>query len=313
MVATTFFFFLNNMHISLFVCHVCFNQKIGRPWTHFPQWSQVVEGVLGSLELLRVKDCDIIAHSYGTAVANRVMRKLCGQSNCSCNGGENGGGSIPAPAPPPPVSSASSFKTGMAAQASSPSPSPSSPASLVAVVPPPSSPRLVVGFLGLVDPIVLGGASCGLVGVINQHGPDLSFAFAANRAGVTNLEVFDYDPTSFGQCCGHNHKGGNGGGEGGEGSEEAVRGVGVYLSEGDVLVDPALAKHILNKHLPPAAVTCVVDDAPLSPHGRWLVEMWAGGGGILWHSPCATRCLALLMGGIHNGNNKKAAASEGGL
>ena len=51
-----------------------------------------------------------------------------------------------------------------------------------------------MNYLAIVDPIVLGGASCGLVGVINQGGPDLSFAFCANRAGVTFKEIIDYDP-----------------------------------------------------------------------------------------------------------------------
>jgi hypothetical protein len=35
-----------------------------------------------------------------------------------------------------------------------------------------------------------------------KKGPDLSFAFCANRAGVTPKEIMDFDPSEFGQCLG---------------------------------------------------------------------------------------------------------------
>ena len=83
-------------------------------------------------------DFDVVAHSYGTAVANRLLRELCLEHRH-----------------PPAV-----------------------PAEALRVV-----------HLELIDPIVLGGASTGLVGVINRAQPDISFGFAANRAGVTTREV----------------------------------------------------------------------------------------------------------------------------
>ena len=47
-----------------------------------------------------------------------------------------------------------------------------------------------------------GGAATGLVGIINRAKPDISFAFCANRAGVTFKESLDYNPRAHGQCVG---------------------------------------------------------------------------------------------------------------
>ena len=61
-----------------------------------------------------------------------------------------------------------------------------------------------------------------------------------------------------------------------------------------MLIDVALALHLLEQHVPSA--TCWVDSAPFSFHGRWLVEMWAGGA--TWGSHCASTCLGMLLRGI---------------
>ena len=70
----------------------------------------------------------------------------------------------------------------------------------------------------------------------------------------------------------------------------------MYISEGDVLLDVGLAKHILAKCVPHAHLE--VDPTLHSFHGRWLVELWAGGGLGFWASPCAQRCLGLLLRGL---------------
>ena len=92
---------------------------------------------------------------------------------------------------------------------------------------------------------------------------------------------------------------------------QCLGGLGVYMSEGDVLLDMDLARHILAKH-----VTCpvhvVVDRTPRSLHGRWLVELWLTGslgprlGGLLgpwlgstslvdkWVAPCTAQFLHLM-------------------
>lgn len=66
------------------------------------------------------------------------------------------------------------------------------------------------------------------------------------------------------------------------------------MSVSDVLLDIGLAEYVLEKYVPSAR--CVVDSAPFSFHGRWLVEMWLGGA--TWGSHCANRCLALLLCGL---------------
>lgn len=66
------------------------------------------------------------------------------------------------------------------------------------------------------------------------------------------------------------------------------------MSEGDVLTDVGLARHLLRKHVPSALLHA--DAAPLSFHGRWLVELTLGG--LRWGAPCASRCLAMLLRGL---------------
>ena len=67
------------------------------------------------------------------------------------------------------------------------------------------------------------------------------------------------------------------------------------MSEGDVLTDVGLARHLLRKHVPSAVLHA--DAAPMSFHGRWLVELTLGG--VRWGAPCATRCLAMLLRGLN--------------
>lgn len=44
----------------------------------FPQWSTVLRGLLASLDAAGVNGAfDLVAHSYGTVVANRLLRHLC--------------------------------------------------------------------------------------------------------------------------------------------------------------------------------------------------------------------------------------------
>mmetsp|Transcript_58467 Transcript_58467/g.117388 ORF Transcript_58467/g.117388 Transcript_58467/m.117388 type:complete len:515 (+) Transcript_58467:70-1614(+) len=217
--------------------------EVGRPWTPLPQWSDIVAGLLEGLRELEVRHCDVVAHSYGTAVANRLLRELCldrrhSSSKALGSDGEDAAESLP-----------------------------------------------VIGFLGLIDPITLGGATTGLVGIINQQGPDLSFAFCANRAGVTQKEIMDFDPTLAGQCLGRPL------------ASTSCRGAGVrvFLSEGDVLLDVPLARSILNRFVPGAVLE--VDSRPKSFHGCWLVELWMGGQW-LWEAPGASRCIGLMLHGL---------------
>ena len=107
--------------------------EVCRPWVTLPQWSMVLEGLLEGFEALGLSGCeiDVLSHSYGTAVANRLLRELCrleedkDKGERGRGGGRGGGTSGTAP------------------------------------------PR--VHFLALLDPIVLGGASTGLSGfTINQ-------------------------------------------------------------------------------------------------------------------------------------------------
>lgn len=280
--------------------------EVGRPWTKLPQWSAIVEGILLSLKQLEIRDCDLVAHSYGSAVANRLLRELCldrrfsdnsngaktssrrSTRSSSSNNGGNGNGKT------------RSSRTGSSLNGESHEDSGS---------PSPHTSGVVIGFLGLVDPITLGGASCGLVGVINEQGPDLSFAFCANRAGVTHKEILDFDPALYGQCRGR--VGSDGASKNATTSSTTTtsastgmaplpsggtgRGIGVYISEGDVLLDVALTKHILTRSVPHAHLE--VDPTPHSFHGRWLVELWAGGN-VLWSPPCSQRCLGLLFRGL---------------
>ena len=98
----------------------------------------------------------------------------------------------------------------------------------------------------------------------------MSFAFCANRAGVTNKEVLDYNPVAYGQCS---------------------KGLVSYMADGDVLLDVHLGKAILHRYAPSAEI--VVDEARIGFHGRWLVEIWSGG--LLWGAPCAQRCIDGLL------------------
>jgi hypothetical protein len=201
-----------------------------RPWVVLPQWSSVITGLKEGFKVVGLNDCeiDVLGHSYGTAVANRLLRELCTSGSEVFNEEQE----VP--------------------------------------------PR--IHFLGLLDPIVLGGASTGLSGfTINQVGPDLSFAFCGNRAGNGTKEILDYDPCINNQCMG---------------------GISVYMSAHDQLVDVDLARHILVKDVIPldsprsSHVQLCVDRTEDSFHGRWLVEIWCGG--LLWGAPCATNCLNLL-------------------
>ena len=90
--------------------------------------------------------------------------------------------------------------------------------------------------------------------MINQGLPDISFAFCANRAGVTSKEVLDYDirPALL-----PNDK----------------SSITVYVSEGDDLVDVPLARHMIGKYMPTTRVRCVVDRAKGGFHGRWLYAL----------------------------------------
>lgn len=198
--------------------------EVGRPWARLPQWSELVAGVVNGLEHeLGITKCDIIAHSYGTAVANRLLRELCLDRL--------------------------------------------------------HESKLKIQTLSLLDPIVFGGASAGLVGVINAQGPDLSFAFCANRAGVTPKEILDFDPTEYGQCLGSARR-------------KSLMGhnICVYLSKDDILVDIPLARQILNTYLKSAHLE--IDNTSNSFHGRWLVELWTGGAFLNY--PCSSRVLRLL-------------------
>jgi pimeloyl-ACP methyl ester carboxylesterase len=233
--------------------------EVCRPRVHLPQWSTVMEGMLTGFVKMGIQDCeiDVVSHSYGTAVANRLLRELCKIS------------SMP-----------SAIDTDTANKSSCQKP-----------------PR--INFLALLDPIVLGGATTGLSGfVINQVGPDLSFAFCGNRAGFSTKEILDYDPRQQGQCMG---------------------GIGVYMSENDMLVDVHLARHILENHVVPLAtrrsaednkfVQFCIDPTDNSFHGRWLVEMWCLG--VLWGAPCANRCLGLLEQKLKTADHEEALADTG--
>lgn len=233
---------LKNIFLQVEVC---------RPWAKLPQWSCIMDAMTEGLSNIGIVDCDVICHSYGTAVGNRFLRELCGsglQSNHSVRGG----------------SSASGIK---------------------------------INFMGLIDPIVFGGATTGIAGcVINQAGPDMSFAFCGNRAGFSTKEILDFDPREFGQCLG---------------------GLGVYVSSDDVLVDADLAKYVLETHvgrivsngngnsnnclisqesdpfnISDGYVHFVVDETLDSFHGRWLVEIWFAG--LITGSPCANYCAQFL-------------------
>jgi hypothetical protein len=208
--------------------------EVCHPWAVLPQWSAIIGGILTGLADLGMGECeiDLVSHSYGTAVANRLLRELCA--------GEYDRHTHP-------------------------------------------TKRLRVHFLGLLDPIVLGGATTGLSGCsINQAGPDISFGFCGNRAGHSTKEVMDYDPRLSGQCTG---------------------GIGVYMSGDDILADAGLARYVLEKENMLMPLSCksqhkdefvqfYEDSTVNSFHGRWLVEIWSLG--LLWDSPCASACMGLL-------------------
>ena len=159
---------------------------MGRPWSVLPQWSSLVAGLLEVLSGLGVRRCDVVAHSYGTAVANRLLRELCFGDHAATAAAAAGGEELdelaeprrvlrsatsaitsPAPTQHGRASGASSSSSSSLSSSSFFSSSSSGAAAAAAVR---SAAPVVVGFLGLVDPITLGGASCGLVGVINQQG-----------------------------------------------------------------------------------------------------------------------------------------------
>lgn len=224
--------------------------EVCRPWVHLPQWSTVMEGMLNGFVEMGIQNCDIdvISHSYGTAVANRLLRELCKLFSIENSDSDR------------------------------------------------HYPR--INYLALLDPIVLGGATTGLSGfLINQIGPDLSFAFCGNRAGFSTKEILDYNPRKYDQCLG---------------------GIGVYMSSNDLLVDVSLARHILETHVVPLAargsvedykfVQFCIDPTDNSFHGRWLVEMWCFG--VWWAAPCASRCLDLLMHDLNLAYPNKEAPKD---
>lgn len=212
--------------------------ECGRPWVKIPQWSEIISDMVIVLKDLGIEEFDVVAHSYGTAVANRLLRKLCATSVSRAN--QAMGALHPMPDATVPVHECGSMR---------------------------------VGFMGLIDPIVLGGASTGLVGIINALGPDICMAFCANRAGISSHEVLSFNPQVYGQCR---------------------DGVSAYFAEGDVLVDTSLARELLQNVVPKAS--CVVDRTWCSFHSRWLVELWLVGPA--WAAPCASQCLHLLLRGL---------------
>ncbi len=51
--------------------------EVCRPWATLPQWSTVVDGMLAGLASVGLNgptptEVDVVSHSYGTAVANRL-------------------------------------------------------------------------------------------------------------------------------------------------------------------------------------------------------------------------------------------------
>jgi hypothetical protein len=231
---------------------------------------------------------DLVCHSYGTAVDNRLLRELCGEK-ASLDAGRH------ASLRPPASSSSSSSSTPSHARLR-PRQSRSAAAVDQQAAGKKQAAGLRVHYAALLDPIVLGGATAGLITTINACRPDISFAYCANRAGVTVREVLDFDPRRSGQCLG---------------------GLGVYMSFDDILLDAQLASHVLNnaglahQFFPGAGgsggggsesallqdgshVQLVVDSTPRSFHGRWLLELWYLGGGVLWRSPCASKALGML-------------------
>ena len=221
--------------------------EVGRFTYTFPQWTEIINGIRESLHVVGIDEkFDLVAHSYGTIVAGRLLRHLCS--------GES------------------------------------------------SQPFLCIDYLAMLDPVLLGGASCGLISQLNHAGPDLSFGFAANRAGVFNFEILNYNPQLSGQC---------------------MTGMSFYLSNDDVLVDVGLAQHILetykarkcpqqeqqcsqiknekqtkvvwnNAHL--GNIELVVDTSPNSFHGRWLIDFWCIN---WWDRPCATKAMAMMNPFLH--------------
>ena len=53
--------------------------EVCHPWATLPQWSTIISGIMEGLHELGLGDAtiDVISHSYGTAVANRLLRELC--------------------------------------------------------------------------------------------------------------------------------------------------------------------------------------------------------------------------------------------
>jgi len=52
--------------------------ELGMPLEPMPQWDDAVDDIIHGLTQLRIVNASIIAHSYGTCIANRVLRRLCG-------------------------------------------------------------------------------------------------------------------------------------------------------------------------------------------------------------------------------------------
>lgn len=243
--------------------------EVCRPWVTLPQWSQVISGMVDSFAAVGLPqgcEVDVVGHSYGTAVSNRLLRALC-ETGASVRDSTVHTPSRRVTRSSAAAASCSAVSVGTGVKSAAE-----------------KLPAVRVHYLALLDPIVLGGATTGISGfTINQVGPDISFAFCGNRAGHGSKEVLDYDPRCSGHCLG---------------------GIGVYMSAGDLLVDVHLARHILEKHVAPRPPSCdhsteerahvqfCVDNTHNSFHGRWLVEMWCMG--LHWGAPCVHRCLGML-------------------
>lgn len=51
--------------------------EYGQPFETMPQWNIIMEGIFAFMNEFGVETADMIAHSYGTCIANRVLRRLC--------------------------------------------------------------------------------------------------------------------------------------------------------------------------------------------------------------------------------------------
>jgi hypothetical protein len=315
--------------------------EVCHPWAILPQWSVVIAGVITGLNKLGIgQDCpfDLISHSYGTAVANRLVRTLCDEVRHR----ETFSVSATNAKRQPPqrhkmktrssmtrsvftlsededktinsyvLSSYGESNDGRGEGMKKVATDTTIPAGVVTQ----SSSSLLqfprVRCLCLLDPIVLGGASTGISSfIINSVNPDMSFAFCGNRAGFGSKEVLNYDPRSAGQCQG---------------------GINVYMSAFDLLVDVDLAKYILQRHLgcnfgiegdmrnynnqhsispdEHGSIHYVSVETDQSSAVRFCVDFTENSFhgrwlvemwflGLLWNAPCANRCYNLLKTHLH--------------